>query len=181
MLTKEITLQKRTPKMLLYLAVAMPLTLMLIGLIMGMVFSFVWYHLILLLLLLFAIYLVFSALIQFFFYKNVKLLVESDGQTIKFYNKNADGKIFNESEVLKLDEMTRFYIVKTSTRYFMKNYSFSFEGKSPLASVFSDDVDCFPNLYECTGADRRDILDFVSNVAPNIEMGYETMWQRLKR
>jgi hypothetical protein len=137
--------------------------------------------LILLLLLLFAIYLVFNALIQYFFYKEVKLLVESDGQTIKFYNKNADGKIFNESEVLKLDEMTRFYIVKTSTRYFMKNYSFSFEGKSSLASILSDDVDCLPKLYKCTGEDRRDILDFVSNIAPHIEIGYESMWQRITR
>ncbi len=177
----EIALQKRTAKMLLYAAVAFPITFMTIGLFIGMISSFVWYHLIVLAAFGFGIYLVYNSLIQYFLYKDAKLVVESDGDTIKFYNINAAGKTFNESEVLKLDEMTRFYVVETSTRYLMKNYSFSFEGKGSMASILSDDVDCFPKLYECTGEERRDVLDFVSSMAPHIQMGYESMWQRLTK
>ncbi len=174
----EIALQKRTAKMLLYAATAFPLTFMTIGIIGAMISSFVWYYIIALILFGFGAYLVYGGLIEYFMYKDVKLVVESDGETIKFYNTNAAGKVFNQSEVLKLDEMKRFYIVEASTRYLMKNYSFAFEGKGTMGSLLSDDVECFPKLYECRGEDRRDVLDFVSSIAPNIVMGYESLWQR---
>ena len=177
----EIELQKRTAKMLLYLVVAFPLTFMSIALLGSIFRDFHWYMLLLLVLLAFGLYLVYNGLIQYFLYKDVKLVVESDGQTIKFYNTNSAGKVFNESDELKIDELHRFYIVERSTRYLMKNYSFSFAGKGSLGSILSDDIECFPKLYECTGAERRDVLDFVSVVAPSIELGYENLWQRLTK
>ncbi len=177
----DVLLQKRSGKMFPYLIAAFFLFLMTLGIVRGMISNFQWVHLLLAAIILFADYLIFSALIQYFLYKDVRLIVESDGQTVKFYNTNSDGKVFNESEEFKLDEMARFYTVEKRTRYLITNHYFEFEGKSGLSSLLKEDVKCFPALYEATGEDRRNVLEFVQSVAPDIQLGYENLWQRLTK
>jgi MFS family permease len=177
----DILLQKRSGKLLIYLGAAAFIAPMAIALVGGIFHEFHWYLLLLAVLVFFGVYLIFGALVEYFFYKDVRLVVESDGQTIKFYNTNSAGKVFNESEEFKLDEMARFYTVEKSTRYLLKNHYFEFEGKSSLSLLLKEEVECFPKLYEATGEDRRNVLEFVQSVAPDIQLGYENLWKRLTK
>jgi hypothetical protein len=177
----DFLLQKRSGKLLPYLGAAVFLLPMSIGLIIGLIGNFQWTLLVVAAIIGAGDYFVFSALYEYFIYKDVRLVVESDGQTIKFFNTNAAGKVFNESEDFKLADMARFYTVQKTTRYFIKNFYYAFEGKGSLASLLKDDVTPFPSLYEATEADHRSVLSFVSSVAPHIELGYENIWQKMTK
>jgi hypothetical protein len=177
----DFLLEKRSAKLMLYLAVALFLVPMSIGLIVGMLSHFMWLHLVLLGLFGFGDYLIFGALQQYFLYKDVRLVVESDGKTIKFWNTNAAGKVFNASEAFELDKMARFYIVKKRTRYLMTNFSYEFEEKSGLSILSKEEVSVFPALYEASENDRKAVLEFVKSVAPNIALGYESFWNKISK
>lgn len=177
----EISLQKRSGKAMLYTAVGAFFALFIL-LSVGSVFhGFNWGTLIIFLLFLAGGAIVFNALIQYYVYKNVKSVVESDGTIIKFYNTNDAGKVFNESEEFKLAEMARFYVVKKRKRYLMTDLSFEFQPKSGLMSLLKEDVDVFPALWEGTENDMKQIMAFVQSVAPEIELGYENLYQRLAK
>ncbi len=43
---------------------------------------------------------------------------------------------------------------------------------------FKTDIDAFPSLFEASMYDRDKVLEFVKNVSPEIELGYENAWQK---
>ena len=143
--------------------------------------GFSWWILILGLLLVFGLFLFASKVYIYLSSNQVRLVIESDGNTITFYNKTNSGKIFNKSESIDLHKMGRFYIVKKRTRYFMNNYSYAFEEKGSKTSLFKTDVDAFPSLFEASTFDRTKVLEFVKSVYPEIDLGYESAWQKSKK
>lgn len=177
----EITLIKRNSKLVLCIFAALLCAFGIVsfgsGLLIG---GFSWWILIVGLLFVFGEVLMVSKLYTYFTSKQVSLVVESDGNTIAFYNKNDSGKIFNRSEDIDLNKMGKFYIVKERTRYFMNNYSYAFEEKGSRTSYLKKEVDVFPSLFEASLDDRNKVLEFVKNVYPEIDLGYETAWQKAK-
>lgn len=175
----EITLIKRNNKLILYILAALFCTLGVISFAANFFKEgFSWWTIIIGSLFLFGEILIGSRLYIFFTSNQVKLIVESNRKTITFYNKNDSGKIFNKSESIDLSKMGRFYIVKKRTRYLMNNYSFAFEKKGSKTSLFKEEIDAFPSLFEATESDRNKILEFVKSIVPEIELGYENMWQK---
>lgn len=175
----EISLQKRTGKMMLYLPMMLVCVLAVIGLTKTVIAGAAWYYYIFLVIFLGGSFLVINGLIQFFFNKEVKLVVESDGSKIKFYNMNEAGKTFNESDEWNLAEFKRFYMVEKTSRFLIKDRSFAFE---PQSGILTTDVDCFPELWEAKGEDDlKSVLAFVKTVAPDMELGYENIWQKMTK
>lgn len=43
---------------------------------------------------------------------------------------------------------------------------------------FKTDIDAFPSLFEASIHDRDKVLEFVKNVSPEIDLGYENTWQK---
>jgi hypothetical protein len=177
----EISLQKRGGKAIIYVGAAAVMSLFTLGIIGSMIHQFEWYFLVLFVLFAGGSAVVLNSLVQYFVYKNVKSVTESDGIMIKFYNTSDSGKVFNESEEFKLEEMGRFYVVKKRKRYLMTDLSFEFQPKSGLMSLLKEDVDVFPALWEGSEEDMKQIMAFVKSVAPEIELGYENLYQRLAK
>lgn len=75
--------------------------------------------------------------------------------------------------------MGKFYVVRERTKYWMNNYSYAFEAKGAKTSLFKEEIDAFPSLYEASESDRNKVLEFVKNVSPEIDLGYENMWQKM--
>lgn len=175
----EIILIKRNNKQVLYIAAAFFSVFGVISFAAAIIKEgFSWWYAIIGALFLFGALLVGSRLYMYYTSKQVKLVAESDGKTIVFYNQNDSGKIFNKSEHVNLTKMGRFYIVKERTRYLMDNYSFAFEAKGSKTSLFKEEIDAFPSLFEASEYDRNKILEFVKEIAPEMELGYENMWQK---
>lgn len=175
----ELTLIKRSNKFLLYIIAGLFCALGTILFLTNLLTEgFSWWALVIGLLFVFGEFLIFSRLYIYFTSKQVNLVIESDGNTIAFYNKNNSGKIFNRSEQIDLSKMGRFYIVKQRTRYFMNNYSYAFEEKGSKTSLFKTDIDAFPSLFEASIYDRDKVLEFVKNVYPEIDLGYQNAWQK---
>lgn len=178
----EIILTKRSSKFFLYIIAALFCAFGVISFLASLLASgFSWWALIIGLLFVFGEFLIVSRLAIYFTSKKVSLVVESDGNTITFYNKNDSGKIFNKSEEFDLKKMGRFYIVKERTKYLMNNYSYAFEEKGARTSVFKKDVDAFPSLFEASIDDRNRVLEFVKSIYPEIDLGYESAWQKAAR
>lgn len=175
----ETILVKRNIKFLLCIAATLFCTL---GTISFATYFFTepfsWWILIIGLLLAFGVYLFASKIYIYLTSSQVRLVIESNGETISFYNKTNTGKIFNKSESIDLNKMGRFYIVKKRTRYFMNNYSYAFEEKGSRTSLFKTDIDAFPSLFEASIYDRNKVLEFVKSVYPSIDLGYESAWQK---
>lgn len=175
----ELTLIKRNNKFILYIFAGLFCTLGTILFLTNLLTEgFSWWALVIGLLFVFGEFLILSRLYIYFTSKQVNLVIESDGNTIAFYNKNNSGKIFNRSEQIDLSKMGRFYIVKQRTRYFMNNYSYAFEEKGSKTSLFKTDINAFPSLFEASMYDRDKVLEFVKNVYPEIDLGYENTWQK---
>jgi len=143
--------------------------------------GFSWWILIVGLLLVSGFLLFASKIYTYLSNKKLYLMVESDGNTITFYNKTDSGKTFNTSEVIDLNKMGRFYIVKKRTRYLMNNYSYAFEEKGSRTSLFKTNVNVFPSLFEASESDRNKVLEFVKSIYPSIDLGYESAWQKSKK
>jgi hypothetical protein len=69
-------------------------------------------------------------------------------------------------------------VVEKTSRFLIKDRSFAFEPKSGLLTT---DVDCFPELWEAQQDDIKLVLAFVKSVAPDIELGYENIWQKMTK
>lgn len=177
----EISLQKRSAKAALYIAAAVAMTLLTLFTVSTMINNFTWYFGLLFFLFIVGAAMVLNALIQYFVYKNVKSVVESDGTIIKFYNISDTGRVFNESEEFKLADMARFYVVKQRKRYLMTDLLFEFQPKSGLMSLLKEEVEVFPALWEGSEEDMKKIMAFVKSVAPEIELGYENLYERLTK
>lgn len=104
------------------------------------------------------------------YYKQIdpKLAVESDGVIVRFYISHNTGKA-NESKNIQIENMKRFYLVTKKTRYFVKDKSFEFEPKS---GILKTNVDVFPSLSEIDDEGVQKVLQFMSEVAPEIALGY---------
>jgi hypothetical protein len=175
----ELTLIKRNNKFILYIIAGLFCTLGTILFLTNLLTEgFSWWALVIGLLFVFGQFLILSRLYIYFTSKQVNLMIESDGNTMAFYNKNNSGKIFNRSEQIDLSKMGRFYIVKQRTRYFMNNYSYAFEEKGSKTSLFKTEINAFPSLFEASMYDRDKVLEFVKNVYPEIDLGYENAWQK---
>lgn len=175
----ELTLIKRNNKFILYIIAGLFCSLGTILFLTNLLTEgFSWWTLVIGLLFVFGEFLILSRLYIYFTSKQVNLVIESDGNTIAFYNKNNSGKTFNRSEQIDLSKMGRFYIVKKRTRYFMNNYSYAFEEKGSKTSLFKTEIDAFPSLFEASMYDRDKVLEFVKNVYPEIDLGYENAWQK---
>jgi hypothetical protein len=177
MQTLDIVLQKRKSKATLFIGGLLFAILILLiatpelirGANWGVVASF-------LLILTFALMMAYS--LRQYFYKEVRLIVDSDGSTITIYNINEAGKIFNKIVVKDTPKLTRFYTVRTRTRYLMSKYSYTFEGQSWLSGV---QVHAFPSLFEATEADRNKVLVYVKMIHPDIELGYQSAWSKASK
>jgi hypothetical protein len=176
----EITLIKRKNKLVLYFLAILMCTFGVIGFAIELINKgFSWWIALVGLLFVFGVFLLGSRLYIYFTSNHVKLISESDGKTILFYNQNDSGKTFNKSENIDLAKMGRFYIVKKRTRYLMNNYSYAFEGKGSKTSLFKEEVDAFPSLFEASENDRNKVLEFVKSVAPEIELGFQNAWEKI--
>lgn len=180
--TLEIILVKRRLKFILCVLAAIFCGFGIISFV-GFLFKdgFSWWILIVGLLLVSGEILFLSKLYTYLTNKEIMLVVESDGNTINFYNKTTTGKIFHKSETIDLNKMERFYIVKRRTRYLMNNYAFAFEEKGSLTSMFNTEINVFPSLFKADEIDRNKILAFVKFVHPPILLGYETAWEKAKK
>lgn len=176
----EIILVKRNNKLILYVLAALFCTVGVLSFVPNIfVESFSWWNAALGLLFVFGEIFILSRLYGYFTHGEVKLIVESDGKTINFFNKNSKNKVFNKSEAIELSKMGKFYIVKERTKYMMDNYSYAFETKGSKTSLFKEEIDAFPSLFEASEADRNKVLEFVKDVYPEIDLGYENMWQKM--
>lgn len=179
MKTIEITLTKRKNKLVLYFLAIFMCTFAVIGFAVELINNdFSWWTAGVALLFVFGLFLLGSKMHIYFTSNEVKLVAESDGKTILFYNKNDSGKIFNTSEEINLSKMGRFYIVKKRTRYLMNNYSYAFEGKGSKTSLFKEEIDAFPSLFEASENDRNKVLEFVKTAFPEIELGFQNAWEK---
>jgi len=178
--TIEIKLIKRNNKLILYFLAIFMCTLGVIAFAVELISKgFSWWIAIVGLLFVFGLFLLGSRMYIYFTSNEVKLVVESDGKTILFYNQNDSGKIFNKSEKISLSKMGRFYIVKKRTRYLMNNYSYAFEGKGSKTNLLKEEIDAFPSLFEASENDRNKVLEFVRTVSPEIELGFQNLWEKL--
>jgi len=176
----EIILVKRNNKLILYILAGLFCTFGLISFGANLIKEgFSWWTAIIGLIFAFGEILIGSKLYIYFTSSQVKLIVESDGKTILFYNQNDSGKTFNKSESIDLSKMGKFYIVKERTKYMMNNYSYAFEEKGSKTSLFKEEIDAFPSLFEASENDRNKVLEFVKKVSPEIDLGYENMWQKM--
>ncbi|MBS1625365.1 MAG: hypothetical protein JSS76_17365 [Bacteroidetes bacterium] len=174
--THEITLQKRRFKAILLFGALIFVSFMLIPA-FQMARSGAWEGIALFAFLIFAEWLFISRAREYL-YRDVRLVVESDGEAITFYNTNSAGKVWNKREIRELPKLTRFYTVRTRTRYLMYNYSYAFDGHGWLSG---ETVDPFPSLYEATEQDRNSVLAFVKMVHPEVALGYESAWSKLTK
>ena len=179
--TLNILLYKRKNKSVVYLIAAIVSTTLILGFTPDLIMSFAWWKAAVLGLFIMGDIIVLKGLFQYYTYNEVKLNIESDGKTISFYNQNIKGKIFNRSKKIDLTKMQRLYIVVRKTRYFMTNYSLTFERNSKMSSFINDPVDIFPSLFEAAARDRNSILQFVKSVYPGIHLGYESAYQKAKK
>ncbi|WP_294824591.1 hypothetical protein [uncultured Flavobacterium sp.] len=100
--------------------------------------------------------------------KSGTLTIESDGVIIRFYI-SYQGGTAKMSEDIKLERMSRFYIVHERRALVMVNKRFEFEPKT-LTSVKK--IDIFPSLLEINKQGFTKIMNFVGQVAPEIKLGY---------
>ncbi|MFN0204629.1 MAG: hypothetical protein ACKVTZ_24145 [Bacteroidia bacterium] len=177
----DILLHKRKGKAMGYIAAAVGSALITFAAIPLVQENATWWKWLLLILPAIGTLMFIYGLWQYFAYKEVRLIVESDGEQIKFYNLSDSGKVFNEYDDIKLADMQRFYIKKETTRFLTVNYSFEFEPKSALGAILKEEVDPYPSLFESSEEDMKQVLLFVKEVAPEMELGYENIWQKLTK
>lgn len=176
----DILLQKRSKKVWLYILAELFFAFTTLSFMANMLTTdFSWFKLIAGLLFLFGAVFVAKGLYEYYTYGEVHLVAESDGNKITFYNTSLKGKVFNKTDDFDLTKMGKFYIVKKRTRYMMHNYAYAFEEKGSRTSLLSEEVAVFPSLYEATAEDRNNVLVFVKDVCPGIELNYENMWQKI--
>lgn len=176
----EIPLIKRKNKLILYFLSILMCTFGVIGFAVELISKeFSWWIAFFGSLFVFGLFLLGSRMYIYFTSNEVKLIIESDGKTMLFYNQNDSGKKFNTSESINLDKMGRFYIIKQRTKYLMNNYSYAFERKGSKTSLSKEEIDAFPSLFEASENDRNKVLEFVRTVSPEIELGYENVWEKL--
>jgi hypothetical protein len=175
----EVLLNKRSGKSVLYIVASVFLIFMLVLMTKTLITNFVWYYGVFYTLLLAGAYISLKGVCEYFFFKEVLLVAESDGDYLKFYCLNDKGKTFCRSEKLKLDDIARIYIVKQHTKFLYKNYYFEIEGKSKLDSFLKDKLDVFPSLYAASEADRNAILAFIASLRPDIQTGYENIFRKI--
>lgn len=174
--THEITLQKRKFKAVLLFGALIFFSLLIVPAIQ-MAISGAWEGFVFLAFVAFFVWL-FITRAREYLYKDVRLVIESDGQSITFYNINEAGKVWNKKEINELSKLTRFYTVRTRTRYLMYNYSYAFEGTGWLNG---EKVEPFPSLYDAPEQDRNSVLAFVKHVHPDVALGYESAWSKLTK
>lgn len=173
----EILLKKRHGKFVLYLFAAFLSVMAVLGSIAKIISSgFEWSPFVVGLIMLACLAFLTGSLMQYLSYGSVWLVVESDGETITFYNKNQAGKIFNKSEQIKLMRIKNFYIIKKRTRYLSNNYAFGYDKGKVLSN---EEISAFPSLFEASQFEMQSVLRFVQTVRPEIELGYENFFQRL--
>lgn len=175
----EIRLNKRPGKFVLYLLTAFFCGLVTINSVVNLVASgFDWFVAIVGGVTLICLVIVINGLVPYFTHGTVWLVVESDGNTLRFFNKNQAGKIFNKSEDIALSRIKNFYVVKKSTRYLAKNYSFGYDKGGVLNH---EEIEVFPSLFDATPAEMQSVLQFVKRARPEIELGYENFFQKLAK
>jgi hypothetical protein len=177
----DILLKKRGFKSVLYIVASVFILFILALTFKSTITKFVWYHALFYIILLTAGFITLKGLFQFFLYKEVRLVAESDGEKLKFYCLNDKGKQFNVSDEFKLDDISRIYIVQKSTRYMYRNYYYEIEGKSKLSTFLKEKIEVFPSLFEAGDEDRKAILGFVSSLNPGISTGYENLIQKMMK
>ncbi|RZJ70745.1 hypothetical protein [Flavobacterium sp.] len=174
----EILLQKRQAKFVLYLMAGFFCGMITIFSLIGLIANFDWFVLAVAVITGSCFAIVATRLIQFLTYSNAWLVAESDGSILRFYNKNQAGKVFNTSEDIDLAKVKSFYVIKKRTRYLMYNYSFGYD-KGGLMS--RESVSVFPSLFEAGRHEMETVLHFVKSARPEIELGYENMFQKFAK
>lgn len=175
----EVYLKKRHGKFILYLFAAFFCASVGISSLINLIGSgFDWFVAGVALVTLIGLAVTVSGLMPYLTYGNVLLVVESDGETITFYNKNQAGKVFNKSEAIPLAPIQRFYVIRKKTRYFSSNYAFGYDKSMALSN---GEISAFPSLFEATQTQMQSVLQFVKSSRPEIELGYENFFQKLAK
>lgn len=177
----ELILTRRKNKAVLYWLAGVFMVIMVFLCVGALLHEFEWFELVIGVLFLFGVLWVMNALKNFYFNKEVKLVVESDGETIRFFNLGDSANIFNSIAAIKLSDIKRFYIVQKRTRYFMHNYYFEYESKGTLGSLLKEKVECFPSLFKSDDDGRRQVLAFIKQLNPEIDLGYQNIFQKLAK
>lgn len=137
-----------------------------------------WWQIIILGLLVIGLIVCIKGLYEYYFYENVKLIMESDGSNIKFYNLSSTGKRFLSTKNYSLNKIGRIYGVERTTRFLYKNYSYKFEGTSKFTKIFREPIEVFPALFDASKADRDAVLFYIKSLNPEIEIGYRNFSQK---
>ena len=106
----------------------------------------------------------------------MKMVVQFDGEKIHFYSHNELGNVFNSSDYIDSELIVQMYI-KEQTRYLMHNYKYVYEGKGVKTSMFKEEIEAFPALFEASEDDRNTVLEFVQDCLPDASLDYAFSWQ----
>lgn len=174
----EIQLQKRQFKVILYIFATIFCAATAIFSLFGLIGKFDWFVAVIGGITLIGAGIFGYGLIQYFTYGNIWLVVESDGSTMRFFNKNESGKLFNKSEDIQLSGIKSFYVIRKNTRYGAKNYAFGYDTGGILSK---EEINAFPSLFEATQPEMQSVLNFVKASYPEIELGYENFFQKLSK
>lgn len=181
MQTFEILLNRRKGKSVFYIIAAFFFVVLLAMIVVTMLDKYAWWQLLLLLIFLIGAFITIKGLYEYFFYGDVKLILESADDKIKFYNLTGSNKKFNLSREIELEKISRIYSVQKTTRFLYKNYYYEFEGKSKLSKVFKEIIEVFPPLFEASDKDRNAMLYYIKTLNPEIEIGYQSIFQKASK
>jgi len=174
----EIPLYKRQGKMVFYVIASVFFLFIFVLTIGAAMENYGWWQIVLMILFVIGAVSTIKGLIEYFLYGSVKLVLESDGRNIKFYNLSSTGKKFLTTKSFSLDKIGRIYGVERTTRFLYKNYSYKFEGTTKLTKIFQEPIEVFPSLFDASRADRDAILYFIKSLNPEIEIGYRNYMER---
>lgn len=177
----EIPLKKRKVKAVLYIAVSVFILFVFIISAKTIITEFEWYYAIIGVILVIGLCITLTDLYKYFVYNKVCFVAESDGWLLRFYCLSDKHKHFMVSNDIKLEDVSRIYIVRKCKRFLYRNFHFEIEGKSKVSAFIKEEVVLYPSLFEASEADLQAVLRFVGSLNPNIETGYENITEKMEK
>lgn len=144
-----------------------------------MVENYAWWQILVAGLMLIGLFVTLKGIYQYYLYGNVKLVLESNSITFKFFCLTGSNKKFNLSKEFKFADVSRIYTVKKASRFMYYNYFYEIEGKSKISKFFKEPIEVFPALFEATEKDRNSLLHFIKSIRPDIEIGFRSIYEKV--
>lgn len=104
---------------------------------------------------------------MYLFYKDVKVNVIINGGEIQFFCTNSNQKKFNKWNY-NLKKIKRAYIIEKTRKVFIKDYSIGFK-----TAKETENIHIIPDLYNIKQEDLGQILLFMKENNPDLELGYQ--------